>query len=363
MRQLLSRRLRRLPSAEDGNIAIIFGFALPVLLGAGGLAVDYGNAIRIRAVEASVADATALLVAGADTVAGATEGIRLANAQLTSRLGSSNTVSGYQVTGTWIDGSNYRVVITTQMKTALLQLLPGMPRQITVSTATTVNRVAPVYETTPPTFSQLSPEAADYNRIYIYCYSSDPKRQAQADKGRRGLVAIADNGTPPTDYSKNALPVCGANEAPSYMLHNVRNARSNPSLWDNKYQETYEYFTDTIIDTGVRTQSMNMQGYRVNSNGTTSSVNMTSNPILETVICDSLSQCKSKSDGGILSNSNTTHNPATATSSCSDGKYMYYGWEDRPPNAGSDRDYDDIRLIVSCPKQIKVSDKKLRIVE
>lgn len=363
MRQLLSRRLRKLPTEEGGNIAIIFGFALPLLLGAGGLAVDYGNAIRIRAVEASVADATALLVAGADTVAGATEGLRLANAQLTSRLGSSNTVSGYQVTGTWIDGSNYRLVITTQMKTALLQLLPGMPKQITVSTATTVNRVAPVYETTPPTFSQLSPEAGDYNRIYIYCYSSDPKRQAQADKGRRGIVAIADNGTPPTDYSKNTLPVCGANEAPSYMLHNVRNARSNRSLWDNKNQETYEYFTDITIDTGVRTQSMNMQGYRLNSNGTTTSVNMTSNPILETIICDSLSQCKSKSDGGILPNSNTTHNPATADSSCSDGKYMYYGWEDRPPNAGSDRDYDDIRLVVSCPKQIKVSDKKLRIVE
>ncbi|QGY05516.1 hypothetical protein MMSR116_29205 [Methylobacterium mesophilicum SR1.6/6] len=363
MRGSLSRRLRPFADDQSGNVVMIFGLSLPLLLGAGGLVIDYGNAVRIRAVESSIADATALLVANADTVAAATEGLRLASAQLTSRLGTAGTTGGYQVNGSWIDGANYRVTISTTLKTNLLHLLPGMPRQLVVGTATTVNRVAPVYQTSPPTFSQLSPEAADYNRIYMYCYSSDPKRQAEADKGRRGLVAIADNGTPPTDYSKAALPTCGANEAPSYMLHNVRNARSNKSIWNDPSQETYEYYTDTTIDTGLRVQSMSMKGYRVNTNGSLTTVNMVSNPILETIVCDSLSACKSKSDGGILPNSHTTHDPATSTASCSDGKYMYYGWEDRPPNAGSDRDYDDIRVIVSCPTLIKVADKKLRIVE
>jgi Flp pilus assembly protein TadG len=357
------RRLISPVKAESGNVVVIFGLGLPLLLGASGLVIDYGNAVRIRSVESSVADATALLVANADTVAAATEGLRLASAQLTSRLGSANTTNGFQVNGTWIDGANYRVTISTTLKTNLLHLLPGMPRQITIGTATTVNRVAPVYQTSPPTFSQLSPEAADYNRIYMYCYSSDPKRQAEADKGRRGIVAIADNGTPPTDYSKATLPTCGANEAPSYMLHNVRNARSNPSAWNDKSQETYEYYTDTTIDTGSRVQSASMKGYRVYNGNTLSPISMVSNPILETIVCDSLSQCKNKSDGGVLPNSHTTHSPATATTGCSDGKYMYYGWEDRPPNAGSDMDYDDIRVIVSCPTLVKVSDKKLRIVE
>ncbi|MCJ2009195.1 pilus assembly protein [Methylobacterium sp. WL30] len=357
------RRLASFVRSESGNVIVIFGLTLPLLVGASGLAIDYGNAVRIRAVEASVADATALLVANADTVAAATEGLRLASAQLTSQLGSVKTTNGFQVNGTWVDGANYRVTISTTVKTSLLHLLPGMPRQITVGTATTVNRVAPVYQTSPPTFSQLSPEAADYNRIYMYCYSSDPKRQAQADKGRRGIVAIADNGTPSTDYSKATLPTCGANEAPSYMLHNVRNARSNKSAWNDTNQETYEYYTDMTIDTGTRVQSVSMKGYRVYNGTTLSPINMVSNPILETIVCDTLSQCKSKSDGGILPNSHTTHNPATATASCSDNKYMYYGWEDRPPNAGSDMDYDDIRVIVSCPTLVKVSDKKLRIVE
>lgn len=355
MRGAITRRLRSLAYSETGNVVLIFGFSLPLLLGAGGLAVDYGNAVRIRAVEASVADATALLVANADTVAAATEGLRLASSQLTTRLGTANTINGFQVNGAWIDGANYRLTISTTIKTSLLHLLPGMPRQITVGTATTVNRVAPVYQTSPPTFSQLSPEADDYNRIYMYCYSST--------KGRSKPVAIADNGSPPTDYSKNTIPTCGANEAPSYMLHNVRGARSNRSAWNDTSRETYEYYTDTSIDTGSRVQSMNMSGYRVYNGTNLSPVSMASSQILETIVCDNLSQCKSKSDGGILPNSHTTHTPATSTASCSDGKYMYYGWEDRPPNAGSDKDYDDIRVIVSCPTLIKVSDKKLRIVE
>lgn len=353
------------PFVEDrrGNVILIFGLSLPLLLGASGLVIDYSNAIRIRAVEASVADATALLVANADTVAAATEGLRLASAQLNSRLDTSSTAGGFQVNGTWIDGANYRVTISTTLKTSLLHLLPGMPRQITVGTATTVNRVAPVYQTSPPTFSQLSPEAADYNRIYMYCYSSDPAKQAGSTKGRTTPVPIADNATPPSDYSKYKMPTCGANEAPSYMLRNVRNGRDNKSTWDDPKQEVYQYYTDTVIDTGSRVQSMSMRGSRIYANGTSSSLDMNSNPILETIVCDTLSQCKNKSDGGILPNSHTTHTPATSTASCSDGKYMYFGWEDRPPNAGSDRDYDDIRLIVSCPTLIKVSDKKLRIVE
>ena len=285
MRRATSREIQALARCESGNVVVIFALSLPLLLGAGGLAIDYGNAVRIRAVEASVADATALLVANADTVAAASEGLRLASTQLTSRLGTANSINGYQVNGSWIDGANYRVTISTTFRTSLLHLLPGMPRQITVGTATTVNRVAPVYQTTAPSVSQLSPDAADYNRIYIYCYSSDPARQSSADKGRTIPVPIADNATPPSDYSKYKTPICGANEAPSYMLRNVRNGRSNKSTWDDPNQEVYQYYTDTTIDTGLRVQTMGMKGYRVNSNGTMTTVNMVSNPIVETIVC------------------------------------------------------------------------------
>jgi hypothetical protein len=49
---------------------------------------------------------------------------------------------------------------------------------------------------------------------------------------------------------------------------------------------------------------------------------------------------------------------------------MYYGWEDRPrlssnssdPNWG-DKDYDDIRLIVSCPRQRITANKLVKIIQ
>ena len=56
--------------------------------------------------------------------------------------------------------------------------------------------------------------------------------------------------------------------------------------------------------------------------------------------------------------------PVTATGGCSESKSMYFGWEDRPPSAGgSDKDYNDIRILVSCPTLVKIADKEVRIVQ
>jgi len=343
--------------ADDGNIIVMFALLLPILFGVGGAAIDYGNAVRIRAVEASVADATALLVANADTVTAATEAFNLANSQLMTSLGDQSATGGFKVTGNWVDGSNYRVTVSMTMKTSLIHLLPGMPKEIVVSTATTVNRVAPVYETSTPTLTQLSPEAADYNRVYMYCYSSDPKRQKDADAGRRGLTPIADNASPPSNYDMSKVPVCGQNEAVSYMLRNVRDARTTPPKWNNTGSDTYNYYTDIVIDTGTRVQTMNMKGSNM---GTNASIDVIRYPMLETIVCDSLKDCSPKSSGGVIPDRRTGRTPSVARGSCEEGKYMYYGWEDRP---GGDQDYDDIRVIVTCPKQVKVVDKKIRITE
>lgn len=352
--------LRGFRERTEGNIVILFALGAPVLFGIAGAAVDYGNALRIRSVEQSVSDATALLVAGADTIVARSEGFRLAEAQLKSRLGDQSVTGGYRINGEWIDGSNYRVTISTTIKTFLVHLLPGASREIEIAVATTVNRVAPRYETAPPSFTQLSPEAADYNRIYLYCFSSDKKRQQDSDRGRRGVTAIADNAEPPTDYSGNIPPTCGENEAPSYMLRNVRNARTSRNKWDDSREDVFIYYTDTVIDTGTLTQKMNLTGSQVFRNGSTTPVDTVRFPMLETIVCDTQSNCVSQSRGGILPNNHISHRPQSSQKSCEEGKYMYYGWEDRP---GGDEDYDDIRIVVSCPKQVKVADKKLKIVE
>ncbi|WP_375408324.1 TadE/TadG family type IV pilus assembly protein [uncultured Methylobacterium sp.] len=354
--------VRRIRRAEGGNVIILFALGLPVMLGVAGTAIDYGNATRIRAIEQSISDATTLLVASGDTLDERSKALTMAEAQLRSQLGSQVEVLPIQPP-VW-SGSDVKLTISTKMKTALVHLLPGMPREMQIDVVTKVNRVAAQYETESPKVVQLTPSAADFNVIYSYCYSSKASRQNDADKGRRGFVAIADNaaiGTPQTDYSRNAPTKCEDNEAQSYMLKNVWNGNSDPSKRTNRNEPNYEYFADNTIDQGTGVIATRVTGSQVLASNSRIAVDTVKYQMLETIVCDTLNECKSKQYGGILPNSNTKHSPSIAKNSCSEGKYLYYGWEDR--NAGADQDYDDIRLVVSCPKQVKVADKQLRIVE
>jgi hypothetical protein len=84
--------------------------------------------------------------------------------------------------------------------------------------------------------------------------------------------------------------------------------------------------------------------------------------ILETVLCPSLEACRPQSEGGIIPEGRHRV-PERVREACAPGKYMYYGWEDRPPGRGwTDRDYDDIRLIVGCPVIEYEGNKRLRLV-
>jgi hypothetical protein len=160
------------------------------------------------------------------------------------------------------------------------------------------------------------------------------------------------------------MPACKANETFSYRLYNVRNARTQPHLWDTAQPGTliannaadwadpwsnnksYNYYSDTRMVGGVPTHQF--------ANGV---------PILETVICKNLGQCKAKGNGGILP-SGTNRTPQQATEACSPGKYIYFGWEDRPPGYGwTDSDYDDIRVIVECPSTTTTSSTVVRLIE
>jgi hypothetical protein len=86
-------------------------------------------------------------------------------------------------------------------------------------------------------------------------------------------------------------------------------------------------------------------------------------PILETVLCNNLNQCKGKGNGGIIPEGRS-RNPQWANRPCEPGKFMYFGWEDRPPGYGwTDSDYDDIRVIVECPKISTETTTTVRLTE
>lgn len=349
----------KLGQDEGGNVAMLFGLAMMPICLLLGSAIDYGRAIEFRTFARNAGDAAALAIAGADIPDDGAKNLQLVRDRIAQRYGpiAQNVV----VTGSWTSDATYAVRIQADMKAFMLPAVPDLGKQsLPIGLGVKVERIRPTYETKPPTMAQLSPEAADYNRIYMYCYNHD--RRHEADKGRRGMAPLADNGTPGRIYDMSALPTCGEGEYVSYKLRNVRLARSDPRKWDDPNQSIYEYYTDTVADRGTRVLKNNLVGGKINGSGTvTAYEELDKKPILETILCDTQLQCLTKSNGGILPNDNTgSHDPKTATGGCTNGKYMYWGWEDRP---GGDRDYNDIRLVTSCSNEVLKTDKKVHLIE
>ncbi|TDR94643.1 TadE/TadG family type IV pilus assembly protein [Enterovirga rhinocerotis] len=348
---------------RSGNVAVLFGLSLVPLVGLAGVAVDYSRATELRTFLHRETDATALAIASSDSP---NEALSIAafKARVTTRYGgASGLISQVGTADQWTAGSIYTLTANASIATTLSVVLPGYPRTIPVSVTTAVKRKPPVWAWSLPTVRDMSYEAGDYNRISVYCYDESKKNQSNKGRMLNTLTAISDNGG--TDYSKAKLPVCADGETLSYQLRNVRNARTTPANWDKPSAEHYLYYTDTTIEPNSRKMTNTVTGGRESANGTMTMTDLSSAPILETIICTTDVDCKSRNQGGILPNNNETgRTPKTATGACADGKSMYYGWEDRPPtpSGGSDRDYDDIRIVVSCPTLQRIADKEIRII-
>jgi hypothetical protein len=210
--------------------------------------------------------------------------------------------------------------------------------------------------------ANLDFEAGDYNRIYVYCFNK--LRKNDPDMGRRAdsMTAISDNGG--TNYVYE-MPQCdAATETLSYRLYNVRNMRTTPAKWDGGSAERFNHFSDTEL-TDATSPPAGVAAYSFTRGTHTTTAGLTTNfglkekdGLLETKLCNTLAECKPKSQGGILPEGKD-RKPNKETKPCAEGKFMYYGWEDRPYYAAgapagidgwTDRDYDDIRLIVECPR-------------
>jgi hypothetical protein len=140
------------------------------------------------------------------------------------------------------------------------------------------------------------------------------------------------------------MPQCGPQETLSYRLHNVRNARTQPSQWDNPHAVQYEHYTDTIIQNNAESYNL---GYS----------------LVETVLCDTQNECRPQAQGGIIPEG-PGRTPQRAINGCSTGKFFYYGWEDRPPElGGSDRDYNDIRIVIECPSTTIEGSEQVTLIE
>lgn len=356
--------MKRFITDQRGNVAVIFSLALLPLMGLTGAALDYSRTTDLKEELRAASDQIALTVATADNPFAAPLILAAARENLAEELG--DRVQVVSVTGSWIDSANYEVLIEARLRTALLAAVPAMPNPMTASVRSVSNRIPPTWRVLPPDMSMLDPEAGDYNRIYMYCF--DPSRVDEEDKGRRDFVAIADNSS--TTVYDAELPECGAGEFVSYKLRNVRGARKYPNRWDDPSREVYEYYTDTIVDPNTRVLEHDIHGYRVRNGTQWDAIDMEGVGLIETVLCENMGECKEKRDGGVIPNPDRHRTPEQATAACEEGRFMYFGWEDRPvypkghPRHGdwTDADFDDIRLIVSCP-EIVTTNRIVRLVE
>lgn len=332
--------MKKFFACERGNFAAIFAIASVPIFGAVGAAVDYTRATHVRSFMQEQADAAALAMAHDGSTGDPSLYLEQARAAISDRYGDGNWISGLEVDSEWMSQTDLRVSVTGKVPVTILAAVPGFPKNVKVSALSAIHVEEPALVYGPPTVTQLDPQASDYNRISVYCFNPKKKRDRKTH-GRTQMTDIADNAG--SSFKGYEMPSCAAGEALSYRLYNARDARSDRGRWYAKSTEKYEYFTDTEIKAGIETYDLDNLD------------------ILETVLCNKASDCEPKSKGGILPEG-TNRTPERAKARCSPGKYMYYGWEDRPPGRGwTDQDYDDIRIVIGCPTVQEVGDRVVRL--
>ncbi|MCC5977329.1 MAG: Tad domain-containing protein [Salinarimonas sp.] len=320
---------------ERGGVAVIFGLAVIPIFAFAGFAMDYSRATDVRAAMQNAADSTAL-----QAVMARQEGRQLdiqqtfmGNFHHRAELGAIN------VSFEWIGANRVRVnsdavlpmtigaVLRPNLDVGVQAVAEGL-----VETRTNENH-----------FEIMDSDAADFNELLAYCYDPiEDERLGPLDRysgvagARTDFVKVADNDRYPGFNPPGSIDVdCAPHEEISYMMRNTRGGNRDPSLRDSAGATVYEFYSDTTRD------EENPEGFTFNFGL----------EIVETILCRSLAECRTESEGGILPDiRERDRTPERQEATCTHGQYLFIGFEDRPPELGwSDRDYDDLRFVISCP--------------
>lgn len=410
----MGRRLRDFLRRDDGVVAVIFAVMAIPFIAMAGWAVDYLRIQHVRQFLQAEVDSAALdatYKSDPKAAAGSWEDaqwdlVRTATLAEIGRTYQGNWASNVEMEREWIvQQFTVRVTASADVPLAFINLIPGIDdtQRVTVSAVAEASEPDLIYS--PPEFTALEFEAWDFNRIWLYCYWPDRPLNDPLLPRRTQMVPIADNGgsefTPDpgspiedepiqdrnlrTQYENRTLwgvdkldtqeegvwrqirgggigqrkytylmPQCPRGSHLSMRLENVINAledvrqrRVTADRWDRGGTRN-NYYSDTVSERGKADDHKGLASVT----------------IVETIICDTLRECKEPPrNGGLIPPRQTGRTPQTATEGCTYGRYMYYGWEDRPPErGGSDRDYDDIRVIMACPEEVPSGERNARLI-
>lgn len=334
------RLLTRWRDDRSGVAAVIFALVAPVLIGSVALYTEFTMRNHVRSQLQQAADAAAL---AAITQLGDREAAR----QLATRFASGNVAESFGAVTTDADVTfglydptarsftsseeNVNAVRVMAVRSAergnalplyFAALLGG--DTVDLAAMSIAARTVTIHYDRP-LVTELDPEAADFNRVSVYCF--DFMGPGPAADRRRAMTPISDNVSGILDFD---WPQCEPHESMSFHLFNVRNARANPGQLTHPRRQEYEYYSDTSIGNGVEFFNFEVD-------------------ILRSVRCDTAAECTPGTPSSIVP-LGKDHRPRTENRPCLPGRFMYFGWEDRPPGMGwSDEDYDDIVFVLACP--------------
>lgn len=378
-----ANRLRAIVADRRGIAAVFFALSVPVLVGAVAFAVDFTNYRVVHSRLQAAADAAAIAgVKALDTPAATVAQARaFAQANVPASYGDITLDSDVQI-GVFAPDNGFVVaagaggaarpnaVRVEAVRSAargnaakrLFFAFWGPAEMSLAAEATAARQLNIQYE--PPEGTWPDPSAWDYNEIWAYCY--DRNAGGSAESRRSNMTLIGNNWQQKRKNSKGKTidrgdvrdasdgfitevaaqppvwPKCTeAGQSLSFRLRNIREANETPANFEDPRE--YNYFTDTVISAGVESFS-----------GLTEAM-------VETVRCDSRNACDTDKKGNIIP-SGSNRNPNIESKPCAPGKFMYFGWEDRPTSGGGDRDFNDIRLIMKCPAEGYLGDGITRLV-
>jgi Flp pilus assembly protein TadG len=136
----LRNQLRAFRTARDGNIAIIFGLASLPVVGLVGAAIDYSRANSIKADLQSSLDATALMLS--KSIATETDPKKKAEAYFKAVFNRSEAANTAITVSYTPGGSSVTVSGVTSVMPKFIGIIPGLQKEINVSTASTVSWAA-----------------------------------------------------------------------------------------------------------------------------------------------------------------------------------------------------------------------------
>jgi Flp pilus assembly protein TadG len=386
------RRVRAIVRNRVGGTAAVFALSMPMLVGGMALGIDFtmyrmvNNRMQI-AVDGAALAAAAQIDKGGNTVetalAAVMRNLPADYAGMTTvndvATGIYTQANGFQPdTGPNVNAIRVVAERSTARGNAVDQVLSSvlgfgpLPQRVEAIAA----RPANVFYQ-PPESETLDPEAGDYNEIYVYCFDTRGSGPASSRRSQMTLVAnnmpsnqnivqISGGRIPANPPRPPPWPNCNQEgQTLSIRLRNIRHVKSNPVLWNNPNatisnrrpgRPEHNYFTDTQLENWV--ERFDLQGFN----------------ILETQRCDSAAQCTPGSGQSIIpTGRNRANTRRRENRPCEPGKFMYFGFEDRPPGqsgangswldpAWTDTDYDDIRIVMKCPNSGRLGDAFVRLV-